>query len=139
MTTKRNTAGFTLMEVMIVTAIIVILAGIAYSAYTSQIVRTNRADAHAGLNDVAHRMQRCYTLYSSYVNATDCAVYSALDSGGVESPEGFYRVDVSNDTATTYTLTATAIKAPQMGDQECNIDNKMTLTHTGRRAPDACW
>ena len=49
--------GFTLIELMIVVAIIAILAGIAYPSYMDQVRKGNRAKAQAFLMDVAQRQQ----------------------------------------------------------------------------------
>lgn len=137
-TMNNKMAGFTLIEVVIVVAIIGIMAVYAYSSYSNQVMRTNRSDAKAALNDASQRLQRCYTLYSAYNNATDCDVFADLSAAtGVESSEGMYRINVTGATATSYTLTATAIEAPQTNDADC--DTEMNLTHTGRRTPDVCW
>lgn len=140
----QKNQGFTLIEIMIVVAILGILAGIAWVNYSDNVMQSNRSDAHATLNDVAQRLQRCYTTHASYTD-DDCEVYGELDDDGtIESPEGFYEITIDNDTDTTYTLEANAIRAPQTNDEDCidnasGDDNAMTLTHTGARAPEECW
>lgn len=131
---QRQLKGFTLLEVMIVVAIIGIIASVAYASYTSQIMRTNRSDAVSMLNDASQRLQRCYTTYSRY-DSDDCAVFSTYEEG-VESSEGYYEVELTASSATTYTLTATAISAPQTNDDSCLT---ITLNHAGVRAPEECW
>lgn len=138
MKTKKTSGGFTLLEVMIVVAILGILATIAYASYTNQVMRSNRADAHAALNDVAQRLQRCYTTYSSYNNA-ECGVFTQLDNNGtINSGEGLYEI-TGNVTATQYTLTAEPVGPPQTNDDACSGGNNMTLDNAGRRTPDDCW
>lgn len=125
-------------------AILGILAAIAWVNYTENVRVSNRSDAHATLNDVAQRLQRCYTTHASYTD-DNCEVYDQLDdSGTIESAEGYYEVTISNDTDTTYTLEADPIRAPQTSDENCinntgGDDNTITLTHTGRRTPEECW
>jgi len=138
MKTKKTGGGFTLIEVMIVVAILAIVASIAYTSYANQVMRSNRSDAHATLNDVAQRLQRCYTTYSAYNNA-ECGVFGELDGdGAIRSQEGLYEVTgVVGDTQ--FSLTAEPIRAPQTNDDNCNGANNMTLDHVGRRAPDDCW
>mgnify|MGYP000489062785 CR=1 FL=1 len=138
---RKSETGFTLIELMIVVAIIGIISAIAYPSYQESVRKSNRSDAKAALNDVAQRLQRCFTTYSAY-NNTGCGVVdtdSALES--IASPEGFYTITGAL-TATTYTLTATP-QGTQASDARCG---KFTLTNTGDRGvADAtesasyCW
>lgn len=64
-----NTArkkGFTLIEMMIVVAIIGILAAIAYPSYQQQIRQSRRADAQAALVSLAGAMERIFSQSNSY-------------------------------------------------------------------------
>lgn len=131
---KTKQTGFTLIELMIVVAIVGILAAIAYPSYIDSVRKSNRADAKASLNDAAQQMQRCYTLNNSF---SDCSA-----SGTKASAEKYYsiKVEVTNGGA-GYTATATPAKAPQTGDSECA---SFTLNHLGQRqaTPDSngrCW
>ena len=62
---KKN-KGFTLIEVMIVVAIIGILAAIAYPSYDEYVKRGNRAEGQAFLNEVAARQERYFSQNNKY-------------------------------------------------------------------------
>lgn len=129
--------GFTLIEVMIVCAIIAILAGLAYPSYASYVQRSNRADAKTALMSTAQRLERCFSALGRYSDTTNCAVAASLDSGGtINSDEGFYTVSAVALTTAGFTLRATAATAPQTGDTGCTA---MTLDNTGSRLPATCW
>jgi type IV pilus assembly protein PilE len=67
----RRQAGFTLIEVMVVVAIIAILAAIGYPAYTEQVARSRRADAKAALLEAAQWIEREFTVSGSYARMGD--------------------------------------------------------------------
>jgi len=128
--------GFTLIELMIVVAIIGILAAIAIPMYSDYVTRSRQADGQAKLMQVAQDLERCYTQYSAY-NHASCSV---LASGAVNSEQGFYKITASVLTTSSFTLEATP-QPEQADDTDCKT---LTLTHLGEQSAtgpdkDSCW
>ncbi|WP_369413289.1 type IV pilin protein [Microbulbifer zhoushanensis] len=138
---NRNQKGFTLIEILIVVAILGVIASIAYPSYQESVNKGRRADAKAMLGDVSQRLQRCFTVYSAY-NDDNCAVEDQLTDGNtIDSQEGFYTISATNVTATTFTLTATAVGV-QANDTKCGnfgLTNTGTRSVTGSSGTDYCW
>lgn len=63
---RKFNQGFTLIEVMIVVAVIGILSAIAYPSYTAYVLRSHRAEARNYLQAVAQRLEQNYSIAGSY-------------------------------------------------------------------------
>ena len=64
-------AGFTLVELMIVCAVIAILAAIAYPSYTGQMLKAQRAEGKAALMRAAQMLERSFTQNGAYPAGAD--------------------------------------------------------------------
>ncbi|WP_339663844.1 prepilin-type N-terminal cleavage/methylation domain-containing protein [uncultured Psychrobacter sp.] len=64
-----NDKGFTLIEMMIVVAIIGILAAIAYPSYQQYVIKTKRADMMSEMQNIASEIQARKLAQGSYSNA----------------------------------------------------------------------
>lgn len=136
---KSRTSGFTLIELLIVMVVASILMMIAVPSYQQAVIKSRRADGRIALNDVAQRLERCYTQFGAY-DAAGCGI---VDADEVASKEGFYLVTVAiNDDGgvMTYELTA-APQGPQLDDSDCGdlvINAVGTRSATGDNT-DHCW
>lgn len=134
-------SGVSLMELMIVVAVVGILAAIAYPSYRDQVRRSNRTEAKVALEQTAGALEKCFTRYMTYMDFTNCPVASQFQNGGgFDTPEGNYRVTAAL-TATTFDLTATPIGG-QADDAQCGslqLDETGSRTETGTLTAAQCW
>lgn len=132
--------GFTLIELMIVIAIIGIISTIAYGSYQDSVRKTKRAEAKTTLLELGQRLERCYTANGAY--DADCSVHTGgtLDTLLATTENDHYTIALPVLTATTFTLTATAAFA----DPQCDV---FSITSTGAKtalddggnASSVCW
>lgn len=134
---NRKLYGFTLIELMIVVAIVGILAAVAYPAYQRQVLKSRRADATGALLGLAGGMERYFTENGTYVGATAAGVY--FDHSPIDGGTTAYNLSVSASTATTYTLNAapTSIQS----DDQCGT---LSIDNTGAKGVSdstvaECW
>lgn len=89
---RGKTAGFSLIELMIVVSIAAILAVIAYPSYQNKVYQSRRADAHAMLLDAAMREERFNTDNNTYTTNLTLLGYT---SNPAISTDGFYSVSIA--------------------------------------------
>ena len=130
--------GFTLIEMMIVVAIIAIIAAWGYSSYRDTVLRSRRAEGVGELLEIADRMERYYSSQGTYIGATLGTSASAVHS--VSSENGYYNFAITAANAVQFTVTAT----PQGGQADDTKCGTFTLNSLGTRSasgttPDKCW
>ena len=129
--------GFTLVELMVTVAIVALLAGFAIPAYTSYLVKGNRAAAKAFMVAVANREQQYILDARVYGVVTTNAEFSSVLNMTVPTEvSGIYNVTVANVGGNVRTFLITA--AP-ISTQANKNDGTMTLDNTGAKTPAANW
>lgn len=141
--------GFTLIELMIVVAIVAILAAVAWPSYQEQIRSTNRADAQGALLGLAQAMERHFTQNGNYLGAAaggnddgSPAIFPTQSPLDGSNKTYDLTIDVSDD-GDTYLLFATP-RGTQVGD------GQLRLSSSGEKAwdrdnngfddpADLCW
>jgi type IV pilus assembly protein PilE len=133
----RKENGFTLIELMIVVAIIGILAAIAYPSYQDQVMKSRRSDAQSLVLDVAARQERFYFDNGSYADKLSALSYSA---DTIDTPEGYYSVAISASSASSFTVTATP-QGAQASDKcgNLSLDQAGQKTKSGTADLGQCW
>ena len=134
----RMNRGFTLIEVMIVVALIGIIVAFGYPAYRDQVLKSRRADGMAALLELADRMERHYSDAGTYTKAdgTDIAVADVFPSFASD----YYTLSIDDQDTISFTISS-APKSTQVKDK-CGT---FTLTSDGDKSvsasgmKDECW
>lgn len=145
---KNRQYGVTLLELMIVVAIIAIISAFAYPSYMQYVVSTKRTIATTALLRIADRQQLFFMDNKSFSNDLTEIGFGAnplvLADDGNEAAAGdsdaVYSISLSNVAATTYTITAAPLHGQAERDTDCV---NLTLTHAGARGNSGgggdCW
>lgn len=150
---QRRSGGFSLIELMVVVAIVTILAVIAYPSYLEQTTKTRRGGGKSALLQIAVKQQQHYGNNKQYtLNLTDLG-YSANTmyvngSGEFFSAQGsdtYYSISVVTPSpvpnpVTTYTIQAVPLGAQQELDTDCGtltLNQSRVRTAAGGGAD--CW
>lgn len=133
----RQQRGFTLIEVMIVAAVVAILGMIAYPSYMDSVRKSRRAEAKSALSDLAARQEQFFNDNKTYADTT------AKLNMATTTPSGYYNLQIAagatGTLASSYLMTATATGI-QMKDTKCAT---FTYASSGKKdstpAGNTCW
>ena len=134
----RRQKGLTLVELMVVVAVMAIIATVAYPLYTAQVQKSRRADAKIALEMVAAAQERFFTLNGTYA-ATLSSLDVSPDIQGGASNEGYYDISVNRTAADQFTVTADIDSGDaQASDSGCA---QFTLNQVGAKGATSanCW
>lgn len=141
MSVARWNKGFSLIELLIVVAIIAIVAAFGYPSYQESVRRAARTEAQSVLSAAASDMERHKAVSLSYANAT--AGTGATDTMTNRSPaSGSIKYDLSivgTPTANTYVLRAASTDAQDgdSGESEIMMINQAGQTCIATRGTSA--
>ncbi|BCE02391.1 type IV pilin protein [Marinicellulosiphila megalodicopiae] len=137
--TLNKQTGFSLIELMIVVAILGIIMAIAVPSYSQYVKSANRTDATIALENL-RGLQNKFK-FANNLYASDIA-----DVGGSATESGYYVLSVSTDKDDTgcskdgvcfiATATVNPSNASQAGDTGCT---SLTIESNGRTLPEDCF
>jgi type IV pilus assembly protein PilE len=134
----RSVRGFTLIELMIVIAVVAILAAIAIPVFTEQLRKSRRAEATRGLSDLQLRQEKWRNSHATYVG-TDS---SATDKTGLGLPiSDFYDFSLDSTASGTGFKVKAVAKAAQADDTGCATMTLQVAGSTVTKSPTTgrCW
>ena len=150
---SKNNKGFTLIELMIVVAVLAVIVAIAYPGFLGQIQKARRSDAKQALLDVAAKLEQFYQDNKGYPVGGNVTDRNIVDLGIVDddgdgqgndgdyhSQEGYYAVSTTG-AALRYTIQAIPI-GTQAEDTDCGtfrLNHLGVKSVTGSMSADRCW
>jgi type IV pilus assembly protein PilE len=149
----RDEGGFTLIELMIVVAIVAILAAVAIPNYTDYVIRGQLVNATNAMSALRMTLEQYYQDNRTYLDVScsgTAPVCSPCDSGQLTKTNSSltstgFAISCSASTATTYTINVTSTSTGTKGAQYTldNNGNQVTVsipTKWGTTpSSNACW
>lgn len=137
----------TLVELMIVLAILAVLASMAWPSFRDSVQRSRRADGMAALTEIMQSQERWRANNPTY----RASLTLPEPPWRTVSHDGHYQLSLSDVSATSYTALATVVStSPQTADSRCRVlevqMNGGNITYRSQAsggganaAPDPCW
>lgn len=131
----KKTRGFTLIELMIVIAVLSIIVAVGYPSYMEHVKKSRRAEGMGQLLELADRMERAYSDQGTYPTSIS-EVYVATTDGG------FYTLSIVTANNVSFTVSASPTSLGKQNTDKCKT---FTLTSLGQKSisgsvPNSqCW
>ena len=131
---RRQLAGFTLIELMIAVVVVAVLAASALPSYQSSVRKARRSDAMDAAVGVQHAQERHRSNNTAYATTLSAMGLSA------SSTNSHYGAALSAVSAGGYTLTLTAASGTsQASDTGCTALTVVVTNGSPVYGPAACW
>ncbi len=136
---NRGGTGFTLIELMIVLAVIAIITAVALPSFVESIQRGRRSDAQIALVEIAALQDKFRNNNMTYSTALGSLPYPAV------SPEQYYQLAIIGTVTGTFFTARATPQGTQASDADCAV---FTLTSTnvrnvvdsgGADNTESCW
>ena len=134
--------GFTLIEMMIVVAVIGILAAIAYPSYQRYVTESRRSAAEACLSQYALYMERFYATNLSYAETSSGTAVSLPTLDCSTELSSYYTFSLSAVASRSYTLDAAPQSTQASNDSDCgtlSLDETGAKGASGSSGGSSCW
>lgn len=124
-TDKKPASGFTLIELMIVLAIVGLLAAVAYPAYTDSILKSRRAEGRAAIAQLLQQQERyntqrgCYLAFNTAENGAVTMTPPPTGCAPNPNPANFPFKNFSGDTLESSHYRLSAEACPTLTVQDC--------------------
>jgi type IV pilus assembly protein PilE len=139
---RRDSAGFTLIELMVTVVIATILITVAIPSYSSSIRKSRRTEAKTTLLDLAGREERYFNTNNVYsVLPSDLGYSATAPAFPMTVGSGYYQVNIALTNVggnPGYTITAVPITPDQLQDTTC-LQFQLTNTGAQTATDPSCW
>lgn len=146
---QTTNSGFTLIELMVVVAVLGIIVAIGYPAYTDQVRKSRRAEGMGELLELADKMERHYSDQSTYdqtFGGLDMTAAALLGSSITTTTNGYYNLAVVGTTSNVaFTLSAAPTTKGGQNKDKCGtfvVNSQGTKSLTGAASGytnEDCW